>query len=136
MKTTAKRIKQKRIEYNLTEEQLGKMLGVNKATISKWENAKVKSIPRPRIQDLANIFHCDPAWLLNFDGAKGTKVTYSAPGRENVTLTIENATDTPIIGQTALKVQLYEAAANVAPENYKIAIQLLKDLAIEKNPDP
>lgn len=132
MKTMGKRIKQKRIECNLTEEQLAKLLGVNKATISKWENAKVKSIPRWRVKDMSDIFKCDPNWLMGLEGAKEVTITYHADDREDVTFTIENENDVPIIGPTALKVQLYQAAANVAPCNYAIAIQLLRDLAVDK----
>ena len=131
MKTMAQRIRQKRTELNLTMDQLAKQLGVSRSTINKWEKAQVEDIKRPYVRKLAEVFNCDPAWLMGLDGTK-VSVTYHAPNRESVTLSVDN--DVPIIGRTALKAQLYEAAANVAPSNYEIAIKLLKDLA-EENSD-
>lgn len=133
MKTMAQHIRQKRLENNLTMEQLAEKIGVSRSTINKWEKAQVQDIKRPYIRKMAEIFHCDPKWLMGLDGAK-VNVTYQAPGRESVTLSVdEGDDDTPLIGRIALKAQLYEAASNVAPANYEIAIKLLKDLAVENN---
>ena len=134
MKTMAARIHQKRLENNLTMEQLGEKLGVGKSTINKWEKARVEDIKRPYINKMAEIFRCDPAWLMGLDGASNIRVTYHTPDRESVTLSVDNGEDdAPIIGRTALKAKLYQAAANFAPANYEIAIQLLKDLANDNN---
>ena len=131
MKTMAQRIYQKRTEQHMSMEELGNQLGVSKSTINKWEKAKVDDIKRPYIKKMAEIFHCPEQWLMGLDGAK-VKVTYSAPDRESVTLSVDDGEDdTPIIGRTALKAKLYEAAANVDPRNYEIAIRLLEDLAIK-----
>lgn len=133
MKTMAQRIHQKRTENNLTMEQLAKMIGVSRSTINKWEKAMVEDIKRPYIRKMAEIFRCDVKWLMGLDGTK-VNVTYHAPGRENVTLSVdEGDDDTPLMGRVALKAQLYEAASNVAPANYEIAIKLLRDLAQENN---
>ena len=135
MKTVAERIYQQRCKYHLSMEQLGALVGVSRATINKWEKAQVESISRPHINKMAEIFHCPPEWLLGYDGANNVTVTYRAPDREEVTLNVDN--DYPIIGKTALKARLYQAAANVDPSNIEIAIQLLTDLATPKeNSDP
>lgn len=131
MKTMAQRIHQKRVENDLTMEHLAELVGVSRSTINKWEKAQVEDIKRPYIKKMADIFHCDVKWLMGLEGTK-VNVTYHAPGRENVTLSVdEGDDDTPLMGRIALKAQLYEAAANVAPANYEIAIKLLRDLAEE-----
>ena len=131
MKKMAERIYLKRTECHLTMEELAEKLGVSKSTINKWEKALVEDIKRPYIRKMAEIFHCSEQWLMGFEGAN-VKVTYNAPDRESVTLSVDNGEDDkPIIGRAALKARLYEAAANVAPANYEIAIRLLEDLAIK-----
>ena len=136
MKTMAQRIHQKRVENNLTMDVLAKKLGVSRSTINKWEKAMVTDIKRPYINKLAEIFHCDIKWLMGLDGTK-VNVTYHAPDRESVTLSVdEGDDDTPLIGRVALKAKLYEAASNVAPANYEIAIKLLQDLSIEETNKP
>lgn len=47
-------IKQKRLEKNLTMEQLGNTLGKNKAFISRLENNKVKTLKNDLIEPLAD----------------------------------------------------------------------------------
>lgn len=47
-------IKQKRLEKNLTGEQLGKAIGKNKAFISRLENNKVRTLKNDVIEPLAD----------------------------------------------------------------------------------
>ncbi len=47
-------IKQKRIEKNLTLEQLGKRVGVSKMTVLRWESGEIKNIKSDKIEKLAN----------------------------------------------------------------------------------
>ena len=61
--TVGERIAQKRKENNLSMEELGRMLGVGKSAINKWEKGIVGSIKRDKIIQMAKIFDCDPAWL-------------------------------------------------------------------------
>lgn len=48
-------IKHKRIEKNLTTEQLGNAIGKNKAFISRLENNKVRTLKHDLIEPLANV---------------------------------------------------------------------------------
>lgn len=59
-------IKQKRLEKNLTMEQLGSAIGKNKAFISRLENNKVKTLKNDVIEPLANAL-CIPVIAL-FEG--------------------------------------------------------------------
>ena len=47
-------IKHKRLENNLTLEQLGKRVGVSKMTVLRWENGEIKNIKSDKIEKLAN----------------------------------------------------------------------------------
>lgn len=126
MKTMGQRIRDKRKEYNMTMEELGAKLGVQKSAINKWEKGEVLNIKRSYIKEMAELFHVSPAWLMGMEDTEAT-VTYTAPDREPVSLFVDRH---PIIGANApnLKVDLFQAALEVRPENYAIAIQLLKSL--------
>ena len=50
------RIKQLRLSHNLTQEQLGKILGVNKSAVQKYEAGDVKNLKRETIKRLCNQF--------------------------------------------------------------------------------
>ena len=126
MKEMGKRIQAKRKENNLTLEELGSKLGVQRQAVSKWEHGEVEYIKRSYIAKMAEIFHCSPAWLMGFDNTPGVTLTYSAPGRPPVTAEVD---DTPVMGiESASRAALYQAAMLVQEGNIPVAIQLLKSL--------
>lgn len=61
------RIKQLRLQANLTQEELGKIIGVNKAAIQKYESGQVMNMKRSKIATLSKYFKVDPTWLMGFD---------------------------------------------------------------------
>lgn len=67
MSKMGQRIRAKRIEKDMTMEQLATALGVKASAINKYEKGIVENIKRSTIQQMANIFECDPAWLMGFD---------------------------------------------------------------------
>jgi transcriptional regulator with XRE-family HTH domain len=48
------RIKKLRMEQGLSQEELGAMLGVQRAAVQKWENGTVKNLKRESILKLSN----------------------------------------------------------------------------------
>lgn len=60
-------IRQKRLEMGLTQEQLGEMVGVNRAAINKWETGRVTNLKRETIKQLSEIFGISPAMLVEPD---------------------------------------------------------------------
>lgn len=49
-----KKIKEARLAKGLTQEQLGKIVGLQKSAIAKYENGRVVNIKRSTLQKLAN----------------------------------------------------------------------------------
>ena len=121
-----KRIYEMRNKLGLTQEELGKKVGVSKSSICKWENGDIENIPRGRIDKMAELFHCRPSWLMDLDDDDVT-VTYQTPGKEPLKVKIDPES-TPIIGQAGLRARLLKAAARVLPENLETAIEVLEAL--------
>ncbi|MBQ5659189.1 MAG: helix-turn-helix transcriptional regulator [Peptococcaceae bacterium] len=53
-------IKNLRLSHDLTQEQLGKILGVNKSAVQKYEAGDVKNLKRETIKRLCNHFRAYP----------------------------------------------------------------------------
>ena len=123
MKIMGQRIRSKRTEAGLSMQQLGDKIGVSKGAIAKWEKGESKP-SRPYIKAMCDIFDCTPAWLMDME-VPNVNITYSAPGKEPVTL---KAVGDPIIGEVSLRAQLYQIGAKVRPENLQAAIEVLKTL--------
>ena len=62
-------IRQKRQELNLSQEELGRMVGVNRAAINKWESGRVKNLKRETLKKLSEIFNISPALLVEPESA-------------------------------------------------------------------
>lgn len=131
MNEMAKRIHEKRKEYDYTMEQLALMIGVNKSSVSKWEAGATDNIKRAYIARMAELFHVKPSWLMGYDNESEVTVTYESLGKEPVKLLVEQ--EPPIMGVASLRAKLLEAAVEVAPENLSVAIKLLKSLRKEDN---
>lgn len=67
MNTMPDRIKERRIAMGLTQEELAEKLGLQKSAIAKYENGRVENIKRSVIQNMAEILHCRPSYLLAFE---------------------------------------------------------------------
>ena len=63
-------IKQLRQEKGLTQEQLGKIIDVQRSTINKYEKGFVKNMKRSSIQKMADFFGVSPSYLLGISSSK------------------------------------------------------------------
>jgi repressor LexA len=59
-----KRIKQRREELGLTQEDLGNRLWLNKSTIQRYESGKIAKIKLPVMHAMAKQLDVDPDWLV------------------------------------------------------------------------
>lgn len=71
MNLMGQRIREKRLEKGLSLESLGKLLGVQRAAVSKWELGAVENISQTKIKEMAKIFDCSPSWLMGYDQDDG-----------------------------------------------------------------
>ena len=82
------RIRDKREELGLSQEELGLKLGVRKSAISKWESGEIENLKRTTIAKMAALFHCRPSWLMDLEDEDVT-LTYKAPGKQPFTVKVE-----------------------------------------------
>lgn len=61
------RIKEKRIERNMTLEEVGKIAGVSRATIQRYESGTISNIPSDRIERIAKALKTTPAYLMGWE---------------------------------------------------------------------
>lgn len=58
------RIKQLRVSKGLTQEQLGEILGVGKATVQKYESGQIQNLKTAHIKKLCELFHKKPHYFI------------------------------------------------------------------------
>lgn len=60
-------IKTLRIRSGYSQEQLGKLVGVQRAAVQKWECGKVQNLKRETIKKLADVFNVAPSSFIDED---------------------------------------------------------------------
>lgn len=60
-------IKKRRLQLDLTLEQVGKIVGVGKSTVRKWENGMIENMGRDKIALLSKALDISPLVLLDLE---------------------------------------------------------------------
>lgn len=60
----SERIKKLRVNKGLTQEQLGEILGVGKATVQKYESGQIQNLKTAHIKKLCEIFGKKPHYFI------------------------------------------------------------------------
>lgn len=68
------KIKEMRLRCGLTLLEVADFLGVKEATAQRYESGSIKNIKRETICKLAELFHCEPSYLM---GWTDNSVNYS-----------------------------------------------------------
>lgn len=69
------RIKELRQIYDMSQEELGKRVGVQRAAIQKYEKGTVENIPLKTIEKIATVFDVSPTYLVGWDNYDGNELS-------------------------------------------------------------
>jgi phage repressor protein C with HTH and peptisase S24 domain len=68
METIGDRIKKKRLELKLTQTALAKVIGVERAAVSQWENGQTKDLKAENLINVSDALGVSPKWLVTGQG--------------------------------------------------------------------
>lgn len=74
------RIKRKRLENNLTLEELGKKADVSRATMQRYESGKITNIPSDRIERISEALGVSPAFIMGWEDENSEPILENIPG--------------------------------------------------------
>lgn len=124
------RIKARRKDVGMTQEELGKKIGVTKATINKYETGVVINMKRPTIEKIAKALDVDPGYLMGWnDNTPSVHTNNGVIGQNSGTITVNNSERTlskeelellRIYGELDVKgrIRLLQAAMELEEEKY------------------
>lgn len=70
-------IKNRRSELCLTLEEIGRRVGVSRATVQRWETGEIKNLGRDKIAALAAALHVTPEYLLGWTDEPGLQMEHN-----------------------------------------------------------
>ncbi len=89
---TGKRIKVRRKDLGMTQEELGQKAGVTKATINKYETGIVQNLKRSTIEDMAKALNVSPSYIMGWtDNIAEVHTNNGVIGQNSGTITVNNA---------------------------------------------
>lgn len=80
-------IKYLRQEKQMTQEELGAMLGVKRAAVQKWECGRVQNLKRETIQKLSEIFNVSPVSFIEISSDSFHPSNVQSTAREAIVIT-------------------------------------------------
>ena len=63
-----KKIKELRMLSGLSQEELGRRIGVQRAAVQKYEKETVENIPLKTIEQIAKVFDVSPTYIVGWNG--------------------------------------------------------------------
>lgn len=109
---TGKRIRERRKDLNMTQEELGAKINVTKATINKYETSIVLNLKRAVTEKLAEALMTTPAYLMGWDSdtynASAVHTNNGIIGQNTGTVTINNSAR-PISKEEVELLRIYNA---------------------------
>jgi repressor LexA len=91
-------IKRLREASKMSQEELGRRIGVKRAAIQKYEKGTVENIPIKSIEKIASVFDVSPTYLIGWTANTQVEELYSR---------LNDAGRTRAFGHMALLVQIY-----------------------------
>ena len=95
--TFGERVKNRRIELNMSAGELGSLIGKNRATIYRYEKGDIENVPLDVLEPLADALDVTPEYLLGWSSSRhlGTRIK-------------QGENETTYIGMTEANVRNFE----------------------------
>ena len=111
------RIKELRTLSGLSQEELGRRVGVQRAAINKYEKGTVTNIPIQTIEQMALIFDVSPTYIVGWNGSEGNPLAVETKVVQGVD---------HVFGKDA--VEMLEMFIELSPQGKKKALDYMVDV--------
>lgn len=112
------RIKELRSLAGMSQEELGKRVGVQRAAIQKYEKGTVENIPIRTIEKIATVFDVSPTYIVGWNGDEGNPLAVEVKVLQGVKRFYGNDS-----------VELLEGYTNLNADGKKRVHQYINDIA-------
>lgn len=112
------RIKELRTLAGMSQEELGKRVGVQRAAIQKYEKGTVENIPIRTIEKIAIVFDVSPTYIVGWNGDEGNPLAMEVKVLQGVKRFYGNDS-----------VELLERYTNLNPDGKKRVHQYIVEIS-------
>lgn len=113
------RIKYLRLLADMSQEELGNRVGVQRAAINKYEKGSVTNIPIATIEKIAKVFDVSPIYIVGWDTLEVNPLSAEVKVLQGVKQFYGNST-----------VELLESYVHLTPIGKKRVLQYAEDMSM------
>ena len=114
--TPGERIKELRLLAEMSQDELGRRVGVQRAAINKYEKGTVENIPIKTIEKIAQVFDVSPSYIVGWNN-QDANLSAEVKTIQGVKLFFGNES-----------VELLESFNNLTPKGKKRVLQYIDDI--------
>ena len=140
-----KRIRDRRLELNLSYQDIADATGLSKSTIQRYETGGIKKVPVNQIEELAKALHTSPSYLMGWDQNNPPQLSedeqhllnvfnkLNSEGRKQAIINLKNLTFGPEVSLISYEEAVKDALLNLLPGMKENGQKIAKEKRIINN---
>ena len=130
----ANRIREIRKQKGMTLLQVAEKLGVSESTVQRYESGNIKNLKYETMVALANIFNCNPSYLMGWEDKEEVKVQTLGHKKEYYE-DEELAKEAQEMFEDKQMRSLFHMKKNMDPKRFKAHVDMMEELYRLEHPE-
>ena len=122
----ANKLRTKRLENNLSLQEVADKLGVSKVTVSRYETLDITNIPSDKIEGMAELYKTTPAYLMGWEDKKEENAFNFKERRLKLGLTPKDIADTVGVEESTVRKWELGIISNMKRDKIELLAKALK----------
>ena len=122
----ANKLRTKRLENNLSLQEVADKLGVSKVTVSRYETLDITNIPSDKIEGMAELYKTTPAYLMGWEDKKEENAFNFRERRLKLGLTPKDIADAVGIEESTVRKWELGIISNIKRDKVELLAKTLK----------
>lgn len=122
----ANKLRAKRLENNLSLQEVADKLGVSKVTVSRYETLDITNIPSDKIEGMAELYNTTPAYLMGWEDKKEENTFNLKQRRLELKMTLKDVADVVGVEESTIRKWELGIISNMKRDKIELLAKALK----------
>ena len=122
----ANKLRTKRLENNLSLQEVADKLGVSKVTVSRYETLDITNIPSDKIEGMAELYKTTPAYLMGWEDKKEENTFNLKQRRLELKMTLKDVADVVGVEESTIRKWELGIISNMKRDKIELLAKALK----------
>lgn len=122
----ANKLRAKRLENNLSLQEVADKLGISKVTVSRYETLDITNIPSDKIEGMAKLYNTTPAYLMGWENKKEENAFNFKERRLKLGLTPKDIADAVGVEESTVRKWELGIISNMKKDKIELLAKALK----------